>query len=118
MAQRRHRPATVITGCEPRGVDQVWPPIAYEIARPEAQLQATYLAARGSLPAATAGIEIDAGVVIANSEPTRIGQFRLFVSFLNQKGGRPALWDGATHSDALALASQRACDSRPRSGHR
>lgn len=118
MAQTWQRPATAITGCEPRGVDQVWPPIACEIARPEAQLQATYLAARVSLPAATAGIEIDAGAVMANCEPARIGQFRLSVSSLNQKGGRPVLWDGATHADALALASQRACDNRPRSGHR
>lgn len=118
MAQTWQRPATAITGCEPRGVDQVWPPIVCEIARPEAQLQATYLAARGSLPAATAGIEIDARAIIANCEPTRTGQFRLFVSFLNQEGGRPALWDGASHADALAIVSQCACDIRPRSGHR
>ena len=56
MVQKRLRPATVITGCEPRRIDQVWPPIACEIAPPLTQLQARYLGARFSLPAATAGL--------------------------------------------------------------
>lgn len=139
MAQNRQRLVTVITGYEPRGVDQVWPPIACDIAPPHAQLQATWLGDRISPAAATASlrtatryraaeirsidlcrlyIEIDAGIVPESSEPSRIGQFRLFVRFPNQQGGRPTLWDGATHADALAIAPQRACDNRPRSGHR
>ncbi len=107
MIQKRQRLVTVITGYEPRRVDQVWPPIACEIAPPHAKLQATCLGARFSLPAAIAGGEIDAGTVTESCEPGRNGQLRCFVSFVDEEGGRLALWDGPTH--AVAVASEGVC---------
>jgi hypothetical protein len=51
-------------------------------------------------------VEIDAGTVTESSEPSCIGQFRFFVSFIDREGRRLALWDGPTHADAVAIASQ------------
>lgn len=53
-------------------------------------------------------VEINAETFTERGEPSCIGQFRFFVSFIEGEGRRLALWDGPTHADAVA--SERACE--------
>lgn len=51
-------------------------------------------------------VEIDSGTIAESSDPALVGTHRIFVTYVDEEGGRLCVWDGVEHADALAAARE------------